>query len=506
MSKLKKQQKQALDLSKLSAIKISNTLEDNMRIMNRLFENVDIMLSRSFENANQPDIKYCIYYSDGVVDSLLINEHIIKPLIVLDKLQPGAGLFGQIKNHIIMSNEVTESSDMAEIVSTITYGDTVLFIESCDKALLFNSKKFSLRSSEEPEGERVLSGPREGFTEGIMANLSMLRRRLRTNDFKVKLLTKGTVTQTIVCVTYMDNIVNKRILKELYRRLNAIDIDGVMDSNYIAEFIGEQSKFGFRSLGTTERPDVAVAKMLEGRIVILIDGSPVALTAPFLFIENFQSNEDYYMPSIYSSFSRILRIFCFVLTVTVPAIYISIVAYHHEIIPSSLMISITSQRANVPLPAALECFLMLIMFDVLRETGIRMPNHVGQAMSIVGALVIGQAAVEAQLVAAPMIIVVAFTGITNLLVPRLTTASLVVRYFCLILASVLGLTGLMAGLSITFVHALSMDTIGVPSFSPLKRLGFQEVKDTFVRAPWPNMIQRLWPLSPNTNRQKKVPR
>ncbi len=483
---------------------VSALLDENIKLMEALFTDVDTMLNRQFENAERPEIRFCIYYSDGVADAMLINEHVIKPLIQMEGLRPGPQLFDEIKDRVILINEVKESSDIAEIVSGITYGDTVLFLDGADRALLFNSKKFSLRSSTEPEGERVLSGPREGFTEGIMNNLSMLRRRMRSSELKIKFFNKGRLTRTTVCVVYIESVVNKNILKELYRRLEGIDIDGVLDPNYLEEFIGEQSAFGFNSLGATERPDVVVAKMLEGRIAVLVDGSPVALTAPYLFVENFQSNEDYYMPPVYASFSRIIRIICFILTISVPAIYISIVAYHHEILPSAFMISLAKSRARVPLPAALECFIMLIMFDILRETGIRMPNHIGQAMSIVGALVIGQAAVEAHLVAAPMVIVVAFTGITNLMSSRLTAATLVSRYFCLILASMIGLTGLMVGISSVLIHVLSMETLGIPSILPVKRLEYQEVKDTFIRAPWPNMLKRIWPLSHNLTRQKKV--
>lgn len=483
---------------------ISASLQENIRLFDELFTDVDIMLSRQFENAAHPEAKFCIYYSDGVTDAALINEHIIKPLILRDNIASGSDLFEQVKAHVVQINDVQECSAVAEIIHAITYGDTVLFVEGSKKALLLNSKKFSLRSSTEPEGERVLSGPREGFTEGIMNNLSMIRRRLRTQELKIKFLTLGRLTRTTVCVTYIDRVVNKNILRELYRRLEKIDIDGILDPNYIAEFIGEQSVLGFNALGSTERPDVAVSRMLEGRIAVLVDGSPVVLTAPYLFIENFQSNEDYYMPPVYASFSRLIRIFCFILTVSVPAIYVSVVAYHHEILPSSFMISLAGARAKVPLPAALECFIMLLLFDILRETGIRMPNHIGPAMSIVGALVIGQSAVEANLVAAPMVIVVAFTGITNLMVSRLTATTFISRYFCLILASVLGLTGLMVSISSILIHILSMETLGIPSVLPVKHLGSQEVKDTFIRAPWPNMIKRLWPISPNRNRQKKV--
>ncbi len=184
---------------------ISASLQENIRLFDELFADVDIMLSRQFENALQPAIKFCIYYSDGVTDPILINEHIIKPLTLLGRLTPVPTLFAQVRDHAVTTNDVKECTDVTEIISGITYGDTVFFIEGSEKALLFSSKKFSLRSSTEPEGERVLSGPREGFTEGFMNNLSMIRRRLRTNELKIRLLTMGRLTQTTVCVACIDN-------------------------------------------------------------------------------------------------------------------------------------------------------------------------------------------------------------------------------------------------------------------------------------------------------------
>lgn len=496
----KKQNKDPKQTAKPPLGDLATSLDDNIRLLDGLFDDVDTMLSRRFCNAGDSAVAFCIYYSDGVTDSMMVNEHIIKPLILSQEMHTGPGLFEQIKTQVVMMNDVKETTDIQQIVSSITYGDTLLLIDGSDKALILSSKSFTLRGITEPEGEKVLSGPREGFSEGIMTNLSLVRRRLRTHHLKLHFLTKGRQSSTTLCVAYMDNIVNKKILAQLYKRLESIDLDSILDANYLVEYIAEKSFLGLNTTGSTERPDVVVGKLLEGRIALFVDGTPAVLTLPYLFIENFQSNEDYYMNPIYASYSRVLRIICFFLTITVPAIYIAVVAYHHDILPSSLMLSIANGRRNVPLPAALECFLMLIVFDILRETGVRMPSHVGQALSIVGALVIGQAAVEAKLVAAPMVIIVAFAGITILLVPRLTTTSLIGRYACLILSSMLGLTGLMIGISIIFIHILNIHSFGVPSLLPSERLHYQDIKDTFFRAPWPKMLTRLTPIATNVKR------
>jgi spore germination protein KA len=306
-------------------------------------------------------------------------------------------------------------------------------------------------------------------------------------------------------VCYLENIVNRKLLRELYRRLDTIDIDGILDSNYISEHIAERSVLGFITCGYTERPDIVVAKLLEGRIAVVVDGTPQVLTLPYLFIENFQSNEDYYLDYLYASFSRMLRIISFLLTVTVPAIYVAIESFHHEILPTALMIGITNERQSVPLTAALEAIVMLLVFDFLREAGIRMPSSVGQALSVVGGLVIGQAAVEAKLVASPMIIVVAFTGITCLLIPKMTVSSLIGRYGCLLLAAGFGIVGVAVGLSILAIHILNLQSFGVPSLLPVDQLQYQDVKDLFTRAPWPKMLTRIAPLSDNRIRSRPKP-
>lgn len=404
---------------------------------------------------------------------------------------------------MIFINDTKTTNQFKEIIAAITYGDTILFAEGAAEALILSTKNFQTRSITEPEAEKILSGPREGFTESLMINLSMVKRKLRTNELKMKFQTLGQRTGTQVCVCYIDSIVNKNILKELNRRLSRIDIDGVLDTNYITELIRENRASPFRATGYTERPDVIVGKLLEGRIAIFLDGTPAVLTVPYLFIENFQSSEDYYLSYFYTSFSRILRILGFLLTIIVPGLYITIVAYHQEMLPTALLVNIASERQSVPLPAGVEAFIMMIVFDILRETGIRMPSNVGQALSIVGALVIGQAAVTAKLVAAPMIIVVALTGITSLLVPKLNSPIIFVRIILFGLSCALGYFGLAIGLSILLVHLLNLQSLGIPQLTPTGKLQFQDLKDIAIRAPWWSMITRRKNIAQDRVRMKE---
>lgn len=472
----------------LEGRKLTSSLKKNVELLRQIFCDVDTMVIRYFSSGD--GMKFCIAYSDGVVNSDAINENIVRPVMLSENLNTVRNLEETLLEKVIQIGETRAVDHMREIVESVTYGDTILFAEGMDKALILNTKRFSTRSVSEPDNEKILNGPREGFTESLMQNLSLIRRKVRSNELKMKFYTFGRLTRTKACICYIDRIVNKNILKELYRRLDRIDIDAVLDTNYLTELIKDSELSPFRTTGYTERPDVVVGKILEGRIAVFLDGTPAVLTVPYLFIENFQSSEDYYLSFYYTSLARLLRILGFFMTIIVPGFYVAIVAFHHEMLPTPLLISIAMDRKSVPLPAALEAFIMLIVFDLLRETGMRMPTNVGQALSIVGALVIGQAAVNAKLVAAPMIIVVAITGITSLLVPKMNAPITYLRLFLLAAATSFGLFGvLLAATAVTF-HVFGLYSFGIPQITLNADLQFQEVKDTFIRAPWKNMITR----------------
>ena len=469
---------------------VDTSLQKNVETLKKIFADVDVLVVRFFGNSNNEELKFCIAYCDGVVNSALLNDNILRPLMLSSPCGPGPELMDCLIRDVLQVGEAQKADRFKKIVESITYGDTVLFAEGAKEAALLNTKGFQTRAPQEPDSEKILSGPREGFNESLVQNLALIRRKVRTSELKMKYVTLGRVTKTQACVCYIGRLVNRKILDELNRRLQQIDIDGVLDTNYITELIKDSSYSPFRTTGYTERPDVVVGKLLEGRIAVFLDGTPAVLTVPYLFIENFQSSEDYYLSFFYTSVSRILRIVGFLLTITVPAFYIAIVAFHHEMLPTTLLVNIASERRDVPLPAAVEAYLMLIVFDILRETGVRMPSNIGQALSIVGALVIGQAAVDAKLVAAPMIIVVGLTGITNLLVPKMNAPVIYIRFFLLTLATTFGLFGFVLGVSAVLIHILDLSSFGVPQVMLSAKLRYQDVKDTWFRGPWWSMRTR----------------
>lgn len=480
---------------------LSSSLEENCRQMQKLFQDNDAIITREIQNLHHPELIYRIFYSDGMTDTTVLQESVIRPLIQSQE-KPGHDLVEVLLHRVLTAGEIQVSTRWEQLINGVAFGDVLLFLPHSSKALILPLKRFEARAVDEPDSEKILSGPREGFNESLLTNLTLLRRKICTNDLKLRYRTFGRRTQTRACICYLDSIVNHRVLALLEDRLNQIDMDGVLDTNYLSEMIRDSSFSPFRSTGYTERPDVVAAKLLEGRIAIFLDGTPVVLTAPYLFIENFQSSEDYYLNFFYTSYSRLLRMLGFFMTVTVPGFYIAIVAYHQEMLPTPLLINIASERQGVPLPAAAEAFMMLIVFDILRETGARMPSNTGQALSIVGALVIGQAAVEARLVAAPMIIIIGITGITSLLIPKMGAPVIFIRLFILFSASVLGLFGMMLALCVLLVHMLNLDSFGVSQLTPTGKLQFQELKDSVIRVPWWKMLTRPRQTTQNTVRLK----
>lgn len=480
---------------------LSKDLADNLNLIKTIFKNDHTLVTRIIETPSDPVIKYCLIFSDGMVNNKLINEDIIKPLLEYCPERKEPDLMNVIAKQVTLSNSVEKTTEMEKIIQGIIYGDSILFADGYSEALILNTKGWTTRSISEPENEKVLKGPREGFTEALLVNLSMLRRKIRTPDLKMEYQTLGTRTKTQACICYLENVVNPDVLEELKRRLNTFSIDGVLDVNYISEFIKDAPYSPIKTVGSTERADIVAAKLLEGRVALFLDGTPVVLTLPHLFIEYFQSDEDYYINYYYGSIGRILRVIAFFFSTSTPAIYIALVTFHQEMLPISLMMSISASRQGVPFPTVLESVLMLLVFEMLRESGSRMPGTMGYALSIVGALVIGQAAVQAKIVSAPMIIVVAVTGISGLMIPRIKGFMIPARFALLALSSILGLYGYMFGMLGVLIHLFSISSFGIPIMNSVYTNGPQDKKDIFTRAPWWDMKTRPKFLSPNKARQ-----
>ncbi len=482
-------------------IAFTGRISVNKELLQGIFRNDETLIFRPVENPAFPSVGFCLVYIDGMVNNKLVNEDVIKPLVEYRPRQKDILSLDIIAKQVMLSDNVERTSDTDKILQAIVYGDCILMMDGFSDFLILNTKGWGSRSVSEPENEKVIRGPREGFNEALMMNLSMLRRKLRTPDLKMEFQRFGTRSNTKACICYLDKVVNKDVLAELKKRLQTFTIDGTLDSNYINEFIKDSPYSPFKTIGSTEKPDIVAAKLLEGRVALFLDGTPVVLTVPFLFIENFQSDEDYYLNYFFASIGRMLRLIAFFVATSIPAIYVALTAFHDEMLPLAMTMSISEARQGVPFPTVLEAVLMLLVFEMLRESGARMPGMMGQALSIVGALVVGQAAVEAKIVSAPMIIIVGVTGISGLMIPRVKGATIILRFTLLAIASILGLYGYMFGALGLLIHLFSLNSFGIPIMSSAYGNTLQDKKDIAVRAPWWFMKKRPKYLSPNETRE-----
>lgn len=463
---------------------LSKDLEDNIANIKELFKDDDTLIIRRFENEENKDIKFCILFTDGMISSSMLNDNILKPILISKTIESKTNLIDTIMNSILSSNSVKKVTEVNDIIDTLVRGNTLLLAEGTEEALNIDSKGWQTRAISEPEAERVMRGSREGFNESLLMNLSMIRRKLATNNLKFKMRVLGKESKTKICICYIEGIADKRILDELNKRLDKINIDGITGSGTIVEFIRDFPFSPFKTIGGTERPDVVAGKLLEGRIAIFMDGTPFILTLPFVFIEYFQSSEDYYMNFYYSSTNRILRIISFIITLSMPALYVALTTFHQEIIPSAFLKSIAAARQGVPFPTVIEILFLLLAFELLRETGTRMPSFSGTAISVVGGLVLGSAAVEARIVSAPAVIVVALTAVTGLTTPKLKGPIIVIRLALLLLSAFIGFFGYLFGITGLLIHLFQMRSYSVPYMLNVTNLKLDDMKDTIVRVPW----------------------
>jgi spore germination protein KA len=460
---------------------------------------------RSFCCQNDPQIQFCAVFVSGMTDKNSIQKQIIKPIMEakLDESYDINKLLNTIAQEIISAANVKQSSTLEMIVQSLLTGSTLLFVNEFDRAILIDTANWDKRAITEPEAEKVVMGPREGFTEYIGTNIVLVRRKLKTANLKFKYREIGTQTKTKICICYLEDVAEPKLVREVEARIGKIDLDSVLDVGYIKEMIKDTPFSPFKTIGYTERPDVIAGKILEGRIAVICDGSPIAITMPFLFIEYFNVNEDYYDNFIYATFNRIVRWVSFLLASSVPAIYVALITFHQEMIPTQLLLSISGSRQNVPFPTVVEALLMLFVFEILRESSIRIPSGVGQTVSIVGALVIGQAAVEAKLVSSPMVIVSAITGITSFVIPKMQSELLIIRFIFLLSASAIGLYGYLFCVIGMFIHLASLRSFGFPYMTHIASFDPQDVKDGILRAPW-KMMKTRPKLVAQKNRQRTV--
>ncbi len=467
---------------------LSGNLEKDLTLFKTIFARDAVLRTREVLIGG---VARCfLIFMDGMINSAQQGETVVEALVeskLPDDFVPNAKYVAQ---NVLFANEVNETEKLPDMLRALLYGDTVLIMQNSKSALTINTKGWRTRGISEPSSERVLQGPREGFDEAAMFNLAMIRRKLLTPDLCIELMRIGRRSDTPVFICYLGSLANKNTVKELKRRLKKIDIDGILDSNYIAENIRDNRYSLLKTMGSTERPDIVAARLLEGRIAVVVDGTPVVLTLPYLFSENFQSDEDYYINFTLASLARLLRWFCFFITVSVPGVFVALVTHHFDLLPTHFALTVSRLRAGVPIASVVECIALIFAFEILKEAGLRMPQNLGHALSIVGGLVVGQAAVEAGIVSAPMLIAVAFSAIAGLMVPRLMGAVFYWRMFTVIACAVFGLFGFFVSVSIFAIRVFSIKSFDVDYTISFAHPSFQALKDTFIRVPWRNMKTR----------------
>ncbi|NLF26332.1 MAG: spore germination protein [Clostridiales bacterium] len=490
---------------------LSSSLKRNLASLKGIFEGSGDVVFREFSFGSGDGRNAALLFIDGLVNQAQINESIVKPLMLWSRAVPDGGApdfsdMDAIMRGALTASEVKKIAALKEAVEGCLSGDAVLFAEGFSEALVVNAKGWEKRAVSEPDNEAVVRGPREGFTENLRTNTALLRRKIKNPALRLESTKIGDRTNTSACIVYVEGLANPDLLKEIRKRLSSIKTDAILSSGYVEEYIEDNQFSVFQTIGYSEKPDVVAGKLLEGRAALIVDGSPFVLTMPMLFIENFQTSEDYVVRAYYATFLRLLRLFAFVFSLLGPALYVVLTTYHQELIPTPLLFTMASSSEGVPFPAAVEVAIMLLSFEVLKEAGVRLPQPVGQAISIVGALVMGQAAVQAGFVGAPVVIIIAFTAVASFVSPYVVEAVSVLRWYLLILASTMGGFGVTLGVLTILVHMAALKSFSTPYLSPLAPLNTPDLKDTFVRAPMWLMKTRPRALKPQDMKRQDMHR
>ena len=422
---------------------------------------------------------------DPMCDDAKVSSFVLQPLAYVSD----AATIADVEKRLAVGSGVKKPPNFFSIVEDFTNGYTLIFDEK-DNCISVDTRTAIGRSIAEPPTSMVMRGPREGFIEDLKVNITLLRKRLKTPNLKIINLAVGKFTNTAVAVCYIDGIAQKRIVDDVVQRLESVSVDGVLDSSYLARYLDVAKTVLFRRVGTTEKPDIAVGKMLEGRVAIVVDGSPMVLTLPYLFVEDMQSPGDYYENSTLTTLSRILRFISVIASVLLPSLYVCLQVYNYQIIPVKFLITILNASEAIPFSPLTEMILVLVIFDILREANLRMPSAVGISLSLVGAIVLGDAAVQAGLLGAPAVMIGALSGIGLFTLPDNTLILSLLRLLVTFIGGVMGLFGVILATLMLIIYLASMQDYKTPFLAPYAPDIPQDRQDAVAQIPVPKMKKR----------------
>jgi len=485
LQKVRKADLKAVTSSEKNA-EISGVLTQDIAHLQKLFDRCSDFVCREFQIGSS---KAAIFYFDGMVKTETVNDEILRSLILETRMAKSEQteknrLTDFLEQHALTVGEIERVDTWTEALAALYVGDTLLLLDGCEEAFVLNSKGFPQRSVDKAGNEKVLRGPEEAFNETLRVNTALIRKRVKSYNLKMESLTLGVNTQTKVVLAYLEDVANPSIVAEAKKRLESLQgVKGIMESSGIEQMIEDNPQSVFPQIQYSERPDRVCQAMTEGRIAILVDGSPNVLIIPALLVQLLQSPDDYYNRAKAGTFMRFIRYIGIAVALLFPSLYVAITSYHPEMLPLNLLLSIAAAREGVPFPAFVEALLMALAFELLREASLRMPSAIGNTIGIVGALVIGEAAVSANLVAPQMIVVVSLTAIGSFTLPSIEASYPVrlLRFPLMILAAILGLYGVMLGVIAILIHLIKLKSFGYPYLAPLAPLSVSGAKDMFIR-------------------------
>ncbi len=492
---------------------LSKSLQDNQATLQKLLPSEDI-LYYAFKTEN--GIACLIAYADGVVNKELLGELVARPLSHLNlpintqnghtmyeinkKSTPKSDNDGNADKKQSPPKTPPENTDIAELIKTtllfpelktitsfqdgqmeILDGNSLLLVDGVDTGFIVGAKFLPVRAVMEPPTDVTVKGPREGFIEDVKVNMSLLRKRLKTPNLRMETLRVGKQSYTAVTLCWLDGVADEDLKTQIKNKLNEIQIDNVADSSYIAAILSPRKHSVFHTVGTTEKPDLFAAKISEGRIGILVDGSPIALTLPYILTEDLQSSEDYFVSPFMATTVRLLRCIALLVAILLPAFYVSTQLFKMQLLPLGLTLTIASSIRNLPLSPSLEMFVVLLLLEILKEASIRMPKYVGMSLSVVGALVLGETAVSAGFLSTPAIIIVAFSGICLYTVPNFVETGSILRWLFLLIAGSIGPFGIVLLIAFLLYYLISADAFGTPLLAPFSPLIATDLRDSFVK-------------------------
>ena len=459
---------------------LSTKLNDNLQELKKLLPSEDI-LTYSFETEDA--VPCAILYADGVVNKQLLGDLIARPLSRLSLKKEG-GRYASIEDFIeksLLFPELKKAENFTDASKEILDGNSLLLIDGVAVGFIVGAKLLPNRAVIEPPTDVAVKGPREGFIEDIKTNMALVRKRLKTPDLRFETVRVGKRSDTAVALCWLQGTSNEKVKEELKKKIESIQIDNIPDSSYIAALISPRKNSLFRTLGTTEKPDVFTAKIVEGRVGVLVDGSPIALTAPYILTEDLQSSEDYFISPVMATIFRFLRFISLLVAILLPAFYVSAQLFKMQLLPLGLTLTIASSVRELPLSPSLEMFVVLLLLEVLKEASIRMPKYVGMSLSVVGALVLGETAVSAGFLSTPTIIIVAFSGICLYTVPNFVETGSILRWLFLLVSGSIGPFGIVLLLALVLYYLLSTDAFGAPLLSPFSPLTARDLKDALIK-------------------------